>query len=302
VGLVRGPSFPSAQRLRDSGADRQVTASIKRRTRCFLPQRLLTAVMALGVALAPIRLAAEISPTEGRELIAPPVYQSMQKWMLDKRFDGWLLTGQGTFDAVEGEFLGLKGQTRHRWFIFYGAMATLRQPFLIYHPDDEKVFTGVKFYPTAYRSYAELKQALTDRVFSVARDIAIDYSPRLEVSEISRIDLGTVELLQEIGLKFRPAGSMLSFYTRAGPWTRCRATNSPRPAGLCPAGSGRIPARPAEPGQENHRLRPRAADRKKPQKTGPGSRSAGVVAVGRHTLEESHAPLKDNRWISAGTA
>jgi Xaa-Pro aminopeptidase len=178
---------------------------------------MITAALALVLAISSARLSAELSPTEGRPLISPQIYTSMQQWMLNKRFDGWMFTGQGAFGDVEQEFLGLRGKTKHRWFIFYGAMATLRQPFLIYHPDDEHLFEGVMFYPSSYRSYEEMKQALTDRVFTVSRDIAINYSPNLEISEISQIDLGTVELLQEIGLKYRPAGSMLSFYSTR--WT-----------------------------------------------------------------------------------
>jgi Xaa-Pro aminopeptidase len=173
---------------------------------------MVLAALAMFFALAPLRLGAEISPTVGRDLLAPEIYKSMQNWMLEKRFDGWIFTGQGMFDDVEAEFLGLEGKTRHRWFIFYGGMGTLRQPFLIYHPDDEPVFAGYKFYPTTYRSYAELKQALTDRVFTVARDIAINASPKMEISEISQIDIGAVELLQDLGLKLRPAGTILSFY------------------------------------------------------------------------------------------
>ena len=88
----------------------------------------------------PGRSAAEIGPAAGRDLISPQIYTSMQNWMLDKRFDGWLFTGHGGFGDIEQELLGLHGETKHRWFIFYGGMSTLRKPFLIYHPDDEHLF------------------------------------------------------------------------------------------------------------------------------------------------------------------
>jgi Xaa-Pro dipeptidase len=179
--------------------------------------RTVLAALCIWLAIPTTGILAEIRPDTGRKLIPSSVYKSMQNWMLDKRFDGWLFTGQGTFNDVEGEFLGLRGKTKHRWFIFYGALASLREPFLIYHRDDEHVFDGVSFYPTTYRNYVEMKQELEYRIFSVSRDIAINYSPKLKIPEVSQIDIGTVELLQELGLRLRPSCSMLSFYNTR--WT-----------------------------------------------------------------------------------
>ncbi|MFH1069450.1 MAG: M24 family metallopeptidase [Candidatus Glassbacteria bacterium] len=164
------------------------------------------------VLLLPVGSRAAIDPKSGRDLLAPEILRSMQNYMLEKRFDGWLFTGQGSFDDIDSEFLGLNGETRHRWFIFYPAMATLKKPFLIYHADDERVFDGLSLFPVAYRSRREMKEAIKAKIFSVAHDIGVNYSPGLQVPEISRIDAGTVELLQEIGIKVRSSGSLLSFY------------------------------------------------------------------------------------------
>ena len=260
------------------------------------PKKMIPAALVLILALTSARLSAEISPTDGRPLISPQIYQSMQDWMLNKRFDGWLFTGQGAFGDVEREFLGLKGETKHRWFIFYGAMATLRQPFLIYHPDDEHLFEGVLFYPTSYRSYAEMKQALTDRVFTVSRDIALNYSPNLEVSEVSQVDIGTVELLQDIGLKYRPAGSMLSFYhTR---WTTDEVDShkfaATRLDSVLPIALDRLRDRLGKGKKITDYDLAKHID-KHLKKLDLEAVEPVVVAVGGHTLEEKYIPDKKNR-------
>ncbi|HLA40596.1 MAG TPA: hypothetical protein VJ417_11385, partial [Candidatus Glassbacteria bacterium] len=162
--------------------------------------------------LLPSNSPAEIKPNAGRDLLRPDVLSSMQRYLLEKRFDGWLFTGQGNFSDIDSEFLGLRGQTRHRWFIFYPGLATLRKPFLIYHPDDEPVFDGLSFYPVTYRSLSQMKDAIKRELFTVAKDIGLNYSPQLQLPEISEVDAGTVELLQEIGFKVRSSGTLLSFY------------------------------------------------------------------------------------------
>ncbi|MBW7997663.1 MAG: M24 family metallopeptidase [Candidatus Glassbacteria bacterium] len=244
----------------------------------------------------PGRSAAEIIPATGRDLISPQIYTSMQNWMLDKRFDGWLFTGHGRFGDIEEELLGLRGETNHRWFIFYGGMSTLRKPFLIYHPDDEHLFEGVAFYPTTYRSYDEMKQALADRVFTVARDIALNYSPRLEVSEVSQVDLGTVELLKEIGLKFRPSGSLLSFYhTR---WTVDEVEShkyaAARLDSILPVALERLRDRISRGKRitdyDLARHISRNLDDLDLEEVEPV-----MVAVGAHTLRESHVPSKSKK-------
>ncbi len=66
---------------------------------------------------------AEIKPAIGRDLLPAHVFNSIQNYMLEKRFDGWLFSGQGSFDDIEKDFLGLKGKTRYRWFIFIPGLA-----------------------------------------------------------------------------------------------------------------------------------------------------------------------------------
>ncbi len=140
-----------------------------------------------------------------------PVMRSMQAYMLEKRFDGWLFTGQGTFDDLASEFLGLQGKTRHRWFIFYPGLATLKKPFLIYHSEDEKVFSGINFYPYPYRSRKEMLDRIRIDLQSFAKVICLNYSEDLNIPELSRVDAGTLELLKNSGFGLLSSGSILSF-------------------------------------------------------------------------------------------
>jgi len=174
-----------------------------------LPKALLTGMF---FAVCATFSQAEILPTGGRELLHPAIMQSMQAYMLEKRFDGWLFTGQGNFDDLASEFLGLKGKTRHRWFIFYPGLATLKKPFLIYHPEDERVFSGINFYPYPYRSRKEMIDRIKTDLYPFAKVICLNYSEQLNVPELSRVDAGTLELFKNSGFRLLSSGTILSFF------------------------------------------------------------------------------------------
>ena len=99
------------------------------------------------------------------------IFNSIQAYMLEKRFDGWLFSGQGSFDDIEKDFLGLSGKTRYRWFIFIPGIASHRKPYLIYHKADERVFSGINFYPLPYRSRDEMLKEFSERLFPIAQKL-----------------------------------------------------------------------------------------------------------------------------------
>ncbi|MEA2063856.1 MAG: M24 family metallopeptidase [Gemmatimonadota bacterium] len=175
--------------------------------------RLATA--AVTVFLLAVTFAAghgEISPKVGRDLVPQYQLESMQGFMMERRFDGWMFSGQGAFGDIETEFLGLTGSTRWRWFIYYSGVAGAKKPYLIYHRDDEAVFSGIKFYPLPYRSRNEMFQIIHDRIYAIARLICLNYSHQLNVPEISSADAGLLEKLASMDFKVISSGSILSFF------------------------------------------------------------------------------------------
>ncbi|MCE5273062.1 aminopeptidase P family protein [bacterium] len=153
-----------------------------------------------------------IHPEHGRDLVEPQVYRGMQAYMLEKRFDAWIFTGQGAFDDAAREVLGLSGSTRHRWFIVLPGMATIKRPCLVYHPDDEKVFSGIKMYPLPYRSRAELEKQFTGYLYTFVRKAALNYSAGYNVPDLDQAGAGVVEWLKGMTFEVIPTGSMLSFF------------------------------------------------------------------------------------------
>jgi Xaa-Pro dipeptidase len=156
--------------------------------------------------------AQEIHPDKGRELLSIQVFRGLQAYMLEKRFDAWIFTGQGSPDDLTREFLGITAPTKHRWFIVFPGMSTIKRPFVIYHPDDAKVFAGIRMMPLPYRSRAEMEQQFTNYLYSFVRKVALNYSPRFDIPELDQTGAGVAEWLREKSFEVISSGSMLSFF------------------------------------------------------------------------------------------
>ena len=245
---------------------------------------------------------AEIKPEGGRELISPQIMRSMQSYMFDQRLDGWIFSGQGGFDEIQSEFLGLKGTTRHRWIIFYFTLDTIKKPFLIYHPDDEQVFSGINFFPIRYNGYRELKDAIEYKIKPSAYVIYANYSNRLEIPEISTLDAGLLELLSSLGFKILSSENLLSFYNTR--WTVDEAASHKRAAAaldsLLLLAVGRLKERLAANKKiTDYELR--QFIEKSLKKLGLEALESPTVAAGEKTLLERYSPSKkESRRLGRG--
>ncbi len=173
----------------------------------------IAAVAVFCLALSASGLfAQEIHPEKGRELLDVQVFRSLQAYMLEKRFDAWIFTGKGTVDDLTREFLGITAPTKHRWFIVFPGMATVKKPCLIYHPEDAKVFAGLRMYPLPYSSRAEMENQFTNYLYTFVRKMALNYSPHFEIPELDQAGAGVVEWLREKNFEVISSGSILSFF------------------------------------------------------------------------------------------
>ncbi|MBN2288886.1 MAG: M24 family metallopeptidase [Candidatus Glassbacteria bacterium] len=236
---------------------------------------------------------AEILPTGGRDLLNESQMVSMQAYMLEKRFDGWVFSGQGTFDDPEKEFLGLNGQTRWRWVIFYPALATLSKPYLVYHRDDEPVFSGINFYPLPYRSRDEMLSLIKDNFSPVAKKICLNYSHQLQIPELSRIDGGLLELLVSQGFEVISSGSILSFFNTR--WRTSDVETHKQAAARLDSLRPGITAYLSERVSKGKKVTDYDLVKyigKQLKKLGLEEKSAPAVAVGENTLLEHYVPDK----------
>ena len=264
------------------------------------PVRFSPAVILLCLCFSLSR--AEIKPEGGRELISPQIIRSMQSYMFDQRLDGWIFSGQGAFDDIQSEFLGLKGTTRHRWIIFFFTLDTIKKPFLIYNPDDEQAFSGINFYPLPYNGYREMEEAIKYNIKPSAFVIFANYSNRMEIPEISTLDAGVLELLSSLGFKIQSSGTLLSFYNTR--WTMEEAASHKQAAAaldsLLPLAVGKLKERLAANKKiTDYELRQYVE--KSLKKLGLEILESPTVAAGEKTRLERYCPSRnESRTLERG--
>jgi Xaa-Pro dipeptidase len=113
--------------------------------------------------------------------------------------DGWLFYDFRLSDPIAYRVLGLSqdGATTRRWFCFVPARGTVR-PLVSAVEAHRLEALGVE--PTVYRSYSQMVAALR-AILGPARRIAMNYSPRGAIPYVSRVDGGTLELVQSLGVE-----------------------------------------------------------------------------------------------------
>jgi Xaa-Pro aminopeptidase len=119
--------------------------------------------------------------------------------------DGWLLFAFKGLNPVAVRVLGLTGMNSRRLFAWFPREG---EPVVIAHKIE---LQGLEDFPgrvVSYARWSELHEALSGLV--AGRTVAMEISPRNAVPYLDRIPYGVVELLQGLGAKVVPSGSLVS--------------------------------------------------------------------------------------------
>ena len=189
-----------------------------------------TLILSLSLLTLNTTVRAEILPEGGEDLLPQEFYANIQSYLMENRIDGWFFTGQGSFNDIHREFLGLEGKTSQRWVIFISGVAGYKKPLLIFHKDDMKVFEKYNLYPYEYMNLNQFRFYLKSEFRAIANDVMANYSNQLSIPELSQTDAGFLELLASYDYRVMSSGSLLSFlHTR---WRKSEITSHQEAADL----------------------------------------------------------------------
>jgi Xaa-Pro aminopeptidase len=119
--------------------------------------------------------------------------------------DGWLLFAFKGLNPVAVRVLGLTGMNSRRLFALFPREG---EPVVIAHKIE---LQGLENFPgrvLPYARWSELHEALASVV--AGRTLAMEISPRDAVPYLDRVPYGVVELLQSMGARIVPSGSLVS--------------------------------------------------------------------------------------------
>ncbi len=126
--------------------------------------------------------------------------------------DGWLLFAFHGLNPVAVRVLGLSGMNTRRLFVL---LPREGEPTAIVHKIERHGLGDFPGRVIPYARWSELQEALASVV--AGRTLAMEISPKDAVPYLDRVPYGVVELLQSLGAKIVPSGSLVSRF--AAQWS-----------------------------------------------------------------------------------
>jgi Xaa-Pro dipeptidase len=131
----------------------------------------------------------------------------VQAAIRDEKLDGWLLYDFRGLNVLAARVAGTaEGHRTRRWFYYVPAKGEpkklvhrIEQASLDHLPGSDK---------TVYLKWQEL-EAGVGRLLAGAKRVAMEYSPRNGNPYVSRVDAGTVELVQSFGVEVVSSGDLI---------------------------------------------------------------------------------------------
>ncbi len=137
--------------------------------------------------------------------------QEAQKYLKEMDLDGWLLYDFHGSNPLARHFLEISPhQMTTRRFFYW--LPTVGEPIKIVHAIEPKVLDHVPGEKRIFLSWQSL-EAEVGKVLKDAKKIAMEISRRNAIPYISRVDAGTVELVQSFGVEVASSGDFLPHFT-----------------------------------------------------------------------------------------
>lgn len=124
-----------------------------------------------------------------------------------QRLDGWLLYDLGGQNPVAAELVNPDGKTTRRWFYLIPAEG---QPRALVHASEKSRFERVPGKKIEYTSHRDLEDGLR-KLLEGTKAVAMEYAPKASVPQLSRVDAGTVELVESNGVTIRSSAELVQF-------------------------------------------------------------------------------------------
>src|SRR5262249_11407925 len=135
---------------------------------------------------------------------------SVQAAIRQLGFDGWLLYDFRGMNVLARRVLGIGDDIflSRRWFYYVPARG---EPKKLVHRIEPHALDAVPGKAQQYLRWQELEAGVGDLVKGAQR-IAMEYVPRNANPYVSRVDAGTVQLVQSFGAEVLPSGDLVQLF------------------------------------------------------------------------------------------
>jgi Xaa-Pro aminopeptidase len=150
---------------------------------------------------------------------APPVIPTrvaitdttaVQGLLAVQRLDGWLLFDRDNANPIARRIVAPDGNPSRPWFYLVRARGA---PIALVHESEKRSFDHLPGTKLTYKGYKELDKHVRSMLKGI-RAVALEYSPKGSVPNVSRIDAGRFELIRAAGVQVRTSATLVQ-YTKA---------------------------------------------------------------------------------------
>ena len=148
-----------------------------------------------------------------------------QAFLLSENLPAWLIYDYLGCNPILGQVASPSGHVTRPVFLYLPASGA---PRLLTHHVDAGKFADSGVDLVVYSSRAALESALTG-ILAAASCVAMEYSPRNALPRVSRVDAGTVELVQSTGTEVVSSADLMQYATQR--WSAEQLAGHQRAAG-----------------------------------------------------------------------
>ena len=132
---------------------------------------------------------------------------AVQGLLAVQRLDGWLLYDRDGSNPIAVRLVSPDGHPQRAWFYMIPARG---EPVALVHVSERSLFDKLPGKKLTYLGYRDLGKQVAQLLKGV-KSIAIEYSAKAAVPNISRVDAGTVELIRAAGVAVRSSDTLVQF-------------------------------------------------------------------------------------------
>lgn len=132
---------------------------------------------------------------------------AVQGLLAVQRLDGWLLYDRDGSNPIAVRLVSPDGHPQRAWFYMIPARG---EPVALVHVSERTLFDKLPGKKLTYLGYRDLGKQVAQLLKGV-KSIAIEYSAKAAVPNISRVDAGTVELIRAAGVAVRSSDTLVQF-------------------------------------------------------------------------------------------
>lgn len=135
---------------------------------------------------------------------------AVQGLLAVQRLDGWLLYDRDGSNPIAVKLVAPSGHPQRPWFYL---ITSTGEPITLVHNSELRQFDHLPGKKLTYLGYRDFTKQLAVMLKGV-KSIALEYSPKAAVPNVSRVDAGTLELIRATGVQVRSSETLVQ-YTKA---------------------------------------------------------------------------------------